>query len=321
MADTTTPKAAWSSEKTFRAYTREQGDAYAQNRRGYHPDLFRIVLDHHTSTGGELNAILDVGCGPGTAVRGLAPHFRHAYGLDASEGMISTARSLGGLTSTSERIHFEVSSAEELGCHLSNPIADGSIDLITAASAAHWFDLDGFWPRAAKVLKPGGTVAFWSGSSMRVRPTVPNAVAIQEAVTKIIDENLEQYLEAGNRLGRDLYINLPLPWTIDRPVAEFDETTFVRKEWNKGGDCAENEEFFMGAQTLTLDMLEKALGTGSPITRWRQAHPDAVGTEQDIVRILRWEIERLLHEAGVEPGKELIKGGVAGVLLMVKKKV
>jgi hypothetical protein len=31
---------------------------------------------------------------------------------------------------------------------------------LTDEQKAHWFDMPKFWPAAAKVLKPGGTVAF-----------------------------------------------------------------------------------------------------------------------------------------------------------------
>ena len=51
-----------------------------------------------------------------------------------------------------------------------------------------------------------------------------------------------------------------------------------------------------------LDMLEKVMGT-SPIQRWHEAHPDAVGIEHDVIRRMRREIEQLLHEVGVEKGK------------------
>ena len=69
-----------------------------------------------------------------------------------------------------------------------------------------------------------------------------------------------------------------------------------------------------------MDMFEKMLATTSPITRWREAHPDTFGTEQDIVKIYRTTTERLLHEAGVEKGKETLQGAMQGVLLIVKKK-
>jgi trans-aconitate 3-methyltransferase len=62
------------------------------------------------------------------------------------------------------------------------------------------------------------------------------------------------------------------------------------------------------------------LGTGSAETRWRQAHPDLVGTEEDVVRKMRREIERLLWEAGVEKGKERLRGSVAAAILLFKKK-
>ena len=57
----------------------------------------------------------------------------------------------------------------------------------------------------------------------------------------------------------------------------------------------------------------------SPVQRWREAHPEAVGTERDVVRTMMNEIERLLHEAGVEKGKEVVKGNLTGVMLMAKK--
>ena len=43
--------------------------------------------------------------------------------------------------------------AEEL------PFPDSSVDLLTAASAAHWFDQARFLVEAARVLKPGGCMA------------------------------------------------------------------------------------------------------------------------------------------------------------------
>ncbi|MCJ1458638.1 hypothetical protein MMC28_009012 [Mycoblastus sanguinarius] len=306
-----------SAEKTFRSYTQDQGATYAQNRHGYHPNLYKTIIDHHTSTGGKLNTLLDVGCGPGTAAHALAPQFTRAIGLDPSEGMINSARSLVGASSTSEPIRFEISTAEDLGWHLSPPIEDRSVDLMTASTAAHWFDMARFWPRAADVLKPGGTAALWTTGSVTMHPSMPNAAAIQAAIDDIEERNLKPFVERGNLLGRNLYNDLPLPWTLVPPIADFDEPAFFRKEWGPD-NC---EEFFVGGGLTTdLDRMERVMGTASPVQRWRDAHPDAVGTERDVIRIMRREIERLLQEAGVEKGKEVIKGNLTGVLLMVKKK-
>jgi len=282
-----------------------------------HKLLYKIIIDHHTSTGGQLSAIIDVGCGPGTSVRALAPHFAHAIGLDPAEGMISTARSLGGASSTAEPIRFEISTAEDLGWHLSPPVEDSRIDLITASAAAHWFDMPRFWLRAARILKPGGTVAIWCTGDARIHSSMPNAAAIQAALDEIEERELKPFFEPGNLLTRGLYVGLPLPWELETPVSDFDEATFFRKEW--GPDDA--EEFLEAGRTeANLDMIEKIMSTMSPVQRWREAHPNAVGTERDVLRQIRGVVERLSHEAGVEKGKEVIKGTVNGVLLMVKKK-
>jgi ubiquinone/menaquinone biosynthesis C-methylase UbiE len=137
------------TEKTFTSYTQKQGAHYAQNRADYHPDLYKGIIEHHTSTGGQLDTLIDVGCGPGTAARALAPHFAHVIGLDPSQGMIDNARALAGTSSTSEPIRFEISSAEALGSDVVPPVRDSSVDLITASAAAHWFDMAQFWPQAA----------------------------------------------------------------------------------------------------------------------------------------------------------------------------
>ncbi|KAF2093308.1 methyltransferase domain-containing protein [Rhizodiscina lignyota] len=321
MTETAAASTSFSPEKTFKSYTREQGEAYAQSRRGYHPKLYETIVDYHTSHGGKLDTLLDVGCGPGISVREFAPRFAHAIGLDGSEGMIGTARSIGGATSTSESIRFEVSPAEELGSQVSPPIPDSSVDVITSATAAHWFNMSEFWPRAAKILKPGGTVALWTTSSrIFVHPSTPNHELIQASIYEHLERQLAPYVEPGNMLARNLYVDLKLPWTLEQTVPGFDQSTFVRREWNRSGANAADDEFLMSQYTLKLEALEKVLGTASWVTRWREAHPDAAGTESDVLRMMRTETERLLHEAGVEEGNEVITGGRAGVLLMLQKK-
>ena len=51
------------ADKTFRFYNKDQGADYAKVRPGYHPDLYKTIIEHHTSTGGQLDTVLDIGCG------------------------------------------------------------------------------------------------------------------------------------------------------------------------------------------------------------------------------------------------------------------
>ncbi|KAJ5198213.1 uncharacterized protein N7498_007330 [Penicillium cinerascens] len=313
MSQQSATPASATQEKTFSSYNKEQGKTYAQFRPDYSPGVYHVVLDQHKASSGELDTLIDLGCGPGNVARALGVHFAHAIGLDPSEGMIATARSLGGTTSTSEPIRYEVSTAEDIGANASPPIPDNSVDLITAANSAHWFDMSRFWPSAARVLKPGGSVAIWTSGGSRIHPSVPNAAAMQAEIDQIEEDHLRPYFEPGNFLTRGHYTDLPLPWTLDPSVAGFEKSDFFRKDWNL------DERFYVTEPDVPLDMFEKMIGTTSPVTRWREANPDAVGTEKDVVRLFRRAIERHLHAAGVEKGKEMIRGASCGVVLVVKK--
>lgn len=301
-------------DKTFRTYTKEQSDHYAKNRRDYHPSVYETVLNQHTSTGGQFDLVIDVGCGPGRATRHLAQHFNHAIGLDPSEAMISSAREAGGVTSTSNPVRYEVSEAEELGKNIDPPISDSSVDLIIAANAAHWFDMENFWISAARVLKPGGSVALWTTGDIRAHPDMPASAAVQDVINKHQEEYLKPHYEPGNFLARGRYVDLPLPWTLQSPIPAFDKETFYRREWAVG------EPFVLGEAEVNMKIFEMVMGTASPVTRWRKANPERVGTEEDVIRILRRDIERVLQEAGVEKGKEFVKGTALGAVLVVKKK-
>lgn len=48
---------------------------------------------------------------------------------------------------------IRVGKAEDL------PLPDGSVDLLTVATAVHWFDQPKFLAEAGRVLKPGGCIA------------------------------------------------------------------------------------------------------------------------------------------------------------------
>ncbi|KAJ5771252.1 uncharacterized protein N7511_003303 [Penicillium nucicola] len=308
-------------EATFKSYTPTQGQTYAQARSTYHPNFYKTLLTHHAKTGGQTQTLIDVGCGPGPATRDLGVHFDRAVGFDASPGMVETAKTLGGSGSGPD-VEFYVSGAEELGRDIEGlGIEDGSVDLITAATAAHWFDMPRFWKRAGELLRPGGTVAIWTMNVDGPSGDMPNGDAIRAALDVIRARELEPFIQDGNRLVRGLYVALPLPW--DCGAEGFDQESFVRLEWGTEGGfdarVAGNEFLLHGEKVMSLDTFEVSMGTASPITRWREAHPDLVGTEKDVIRLMRREIERCLREAGVPEEEMVVKGKGDGVLLMVKK--
>ncbi|KAF3178669.1 hypothetical protein TWF788_007399 [Orbilia oligospora] len=303
-------------ETTFRAFTNSQGSDYAKYRRDYHPSLYHEIINYHTSKHGELNTLLDIGCGPGIAIRTFAKTFKHAIGIDASEGMIATAKSLGGKTSTSESIRFEVSM--DFGKNLNLP--DGSVDVITVATAAHWFDMNVFWKQVARLLKPGGTVAIWTGAcDLKAAPPTPRYEEVTKVMQRMMHE-LSPYETLGNKVNVGLYVDLRMPWMLEKPVMAFKKRHFGRVEWGTGTPSAlPGNEFLAEHKPQSLDSIEMMLGTWSAVVRWREANKEKVKTEEDVVRKMRRGVEGVLRGVGVGKGEELVWEGVEGALLLCRR--
>lgn len=146
MTATTTVAITQPEENPWGRFSAKQAKEYANNRRSYSQKLYDTVLEFHKSTGGGFESLVDLGCGPGVAIRDLGRQFSTAVGLDPSQGMIDIARSLGG-SAAAGPIKFEPCSAEQLEPSLLRKmgISDGGVDLMIAANSAHYFDPEQFW--------------------------------------------------------------------------------------------------------------------------------------------------------------------------------
>lgn len=141
---------------SFEAYDTAQASSYNDVRSVYPDELIAKIIDFHRSTGGQSGVLVDVGCGPGNSTRAIASHFDQAYGVDKGEAMIEMARA-----ASAGSIHLSVGSAETFPSDLR--LQSGSVDMVAASAAAHWFDMPKFWEAAKGVLKSGGTVALCGG--------------------------------------------------------------------------------------------------------------------------------------------------------------
>src|SRR5271165_5154222 len=74
----------------------------------------------------------DCATGNGQAALGLTPHFRAIIATDASPQQLA-------LASTHKQITYLVAPADR------TPLPDGSVDLVTVASAFHWLDSPRFY--------------------------------------------------------------------------------------------------------------------------------------------------------------------------------
>jgi trans-aconitate 3-methyltransferase len=317
------------SDPTFRRYTATQAASYIAGRPAYPDALTQTILTHHTSTGGQLGTLLDVGCGPGLATRAFAPHFKRALGVDASIEMINAARASTGPPpgpaspeSPAPPIHFANSAAESLpGPDLASQLPPGSVDLLTAATAAHWFDMSKFWPGAASLVRPGGTVALWTSASYYCHPhTTPNAARVQAVLDRLEHERLAPHKTRGNEIGKSLYRELGMPWDVGLVPGGggedlgFPREEFVRREWNANGKVEVGEKFFRGEAVVSLEQFAEECGTASMVTRWREAHPDLVGTDEDVISVTVRELREALA------GREWFERGTDTGLLMFKRR-
>ncbi|MFQ5967712.1 MAG: class I SAM-dependent methyltransferase [Acidimicrobiia bacterium] len=91
---------------------------------------------------------LDIGCGPGAAVREASRLVTEAVGVDPSPSMVEIAQKR---SSEFPNVSFEVGSAEDL------PFADGAFTVAWTVSAFHhWADEDAGLVEASRVLAQGG---------------------------------------------------------------------------------------------------------------------------------------------------------------------
>lgn len=127
------------------------GRAYARFRPEYPPELAGFLAAISPSR----DRAADVGCGNGQLTVQLAAHFGEVVGLDPSEEQIAHAP-------VREGVRYLRASAESL------PLPDRSVSLITAAQAAHWFDLPAFYAEARRIAVDGAVIALVTYGVLRL---------------------------------------------------------------------------------------------------------------------------------------------------------
>lgn len=137
--------------------------------------------------------------------------FQKVIGVDPSSKMIEQARQSSQAQYSPGQIEFKHSKAEDLDF-----LADGSVDLIVSAQAAHWFDWKKLWPEAARVLRTHGTIAAWGYSEFRLSRYPAAARMINEYSQGTDPENsLGPHWERPGRTILDEHlVAIPDPETV-----------------------------------------------------------------------------------------------------------
>jgi SAM-dependent methyltransferase len=179
------------------------GAAYARHRPDY-PDALPAFLAEITP-----NAVtaVDAGCGNGQFTCQLADHFPAVIGLDPSADQIANAVA-------HPHIRYLCAPAEATG------LPDGSANLVTAAQAAHWFDLPRFYAEVRRIAAPGAILALVSYGV----PDVDDV--LHERFHRFYWNEIGSYWPPERRLVETGYAGIDFPFPeLAYPPME------IRREW------------------------------------------------------------------------------------------
>jgi SAM-dependent methyltransferase len=158
-----------------------------------------------------------------------------------------------------KNITFAVGSAEDL-----SEVEDGTLDMVVAGQAAHWFDYNKVWPEINKKMRKGGTLAFWGYKD--------NVFVDSPVATKILDEycygptTMGPYWEkTGRNLLRNLYREI-MP-----PESEWEDIQRVEYEPGTQGKGSGKGDLLM-EKRLKLGEMEGYARTFSSYHNWKAAN-------------------------------------------------
>lgn len=133
---------------------------YVQGRPGYPADALAWAL------GTAPLDVADVGAGTGKLTAGLVRHGHRVVAIDPDAAMLAQ------LASELPGVPTHVGTAERL------PLGDSSVDAVTFGQAWHWVDVGRASRAAARVLRPGGTLALLWNMRDVTEPWVARLAAV-----------------------------------------------------------------------------------------------------------------------------------------------
>lgn len=175
-------------------------------------------------------------------------------------------------------------------------LADGEVDMVVSGQAAHWFNYSKVWPELARVVKSGGSLAFWGYKD--------NVLLGHTQANKIFDrfcygegeiepglEGMNQYWE---RPGRDIVRKLLR--SVEPPGAEWQDTQRVLYDIGFDAEQVPSDGTAWLVKHINLGAFESYVRTSSALQGWKDAHPDmkskADGGQGDLADIM---MERIVE--------------------------
>ncbi len=144
-------------------------EAYDRERPGYPADLIDAACSIAALGAG--SRVLEVGCGTGKLTEALVERGLVVDAVDPGANMIALAR---------KRVHDADTVEFHLGRFEEVSLPDQVFAAVFSAAAFHWIAPDVGWAKAARCLRPGGTLALIMHTSYRDENTAEDDQALHE---------------------------------------------------------------------------------------------------------------------------------------------
>ncbi|CAN9497946.1 unnamed protein product [Ophioblennius macclurei] len=219
---------------------------------------------------------VDVGCGSGQGTLRLANRFASVVGTDVSPAQIEEALQ----HAARPNITYKQCVAEEL------PFADGSVDLLTAMSAFHWFDRPRFLQEAHRVMKPRGCLAL-------LNYTIDMELSYPDCCSDTLNQICKEFYAAlqpyrSPHLGQS---------SINLYVEAFETIPYPDKEWQ---ECVWDKktmplssfmglvESFSSYQALLREDPQKAVGLSQDICQRLMSVMNVTSNETEVTVAVKY---------------------------------
>ncbi len=166
----------------------KHANQYVQFRPSYPPKLYEFIYSHLL----QFETAWDAGTGNGQAAQELSKKFQKVFATDISNKQLLNAYK-------ADNIFYSIASEK-------SSLADHSVDLITAAQAAHWFDMKLFSEEVTRILKPDGKIAIWGYGLLHINKEIDNLI------NHFYHSVIGSYWDKERRHIEEHYANLYFPF-------------------------------------------------------------------------------------------------------------
>lgn len=237
---------------TYEDHFSGHADAYARHRPRYPDELFAWLA----SLSRDRALAWDAGTGNGQVAVALAEHFDRVVASDASSDQLAHAV-------RHERVEYRNEPADR------GSLPSGSVDLIAAGSAVHWFELDGFYREVYRAGKKSALVALFSYGPREFADAYTSLLGVP-TVHRFQENVLAGFWPERIQYVHDRYATLPFPFDeIAAPPFTMTADWNLRELLAFLDTWSASQRYFQERGTHAIDEIEPELARawGDPAVR------------------------------------------------------